>query len=214
MNSNGNHKESQKDPRDWAATLAQSINSAEKCVSKFEEKLEDTTITHKDDIAPWEDPPAPPRQFLKIPEKKTLKNFFIRLAALMIMATSLYFLGKWFFTGNTIECDDCLVSLAPDREDYKSVENYVRYIVDKFRTRGLDEIESKWVEVPPEFKRQAKTGLSSLAASSFKVDAISVDKVSTYGVECASFDNPRSVFIEVVRQKSGKNTIYRLQRIY
>jgi len=146
------------------------------------------------------------------------RRWVARLAILAVIA----FLGRSIFMELTAkdspkgDCEDILVPVEQSAPNSESVKDYVKYIVSKFSSGGMEGIDGKWIEgIPPYFKERGKARLELLGAG-FSIGKLCADKTVVYVVECHPDINPgKTVFVEVVKGRLPSGTaVFRLQKVY
>ena len=152
----------------------------------------------------------------------SLRPAFLRWSARLILLAAIAFLARSIFSELAgkeeprTECEDVLVPVEQSAPYCESVKEYVKYVVSKFSSGGMDAIDGKWVEgIPPFFKERAKGKLELLGAG-FSVGKLCADKVVVYVVECHPDINPdKTVFVEVVKGRLPSGAaVFRLQKVY
>jgi len=151
-----------------------------------------------------------------------LSQGFRRWAARLALLAAIAFLSRSIFIELTAkdspkaECEDILVPVEQAAPNYESVKDYVKYVVSKFSSGGMEGIDGKWIEgIPPYFKERGKAKLELLGAG-FSIGKLCADKTVVYVVECHPDINPgKTIFVEVVKGKLPSGAaVFRLQKVY
>lgn len=146
----------------------------------------------------------------------TPKSIAIKSSMLIIIALCIYVDYYFIFRTQTPSYEDILVPVNLKDEDMEKISDYVRYITDTVRLKGLQGIDGKWLEgIPPFFKKNVKDKIDKLNAEGYIVEKISMDRSNLFNIKCQAMTPEKDiVFLEIAKTRVGNVYLFRLQRVY
>ena len=141
--------------------------------------------------------------------------FFLALA--IIFSGTFYIDFRFLAQKKQYHYQNVLAPIPEKSVNWKKLEKYVQYIVDKTKLDGINSIYGKWAEkIPVTLRKCSRNKLELLGAEGFKVAGVFMDKKKIYYVKCVANTTDRDiVFFDIVKesQSDGKK-IFRLLRAY
>lgn len=190
------------------------LHDAHKCVKSVIDKKDSGEQVSGLEAAPPETESSRPGW----PVSPAFVRWLVRIG--LVAATFLLLRSSWhdYFREGKEEAgayNDVLTSIDASRADCEKVKGYVKYIIQKVASEGVESIEGKWAAgVPPSFKSDARRKAEMLGTG-YVFGNVFADKGVIYIVEChPSFNPAKTAFFEVVREKVGDEVLFRLQKIY
>lgn len=146
----------------------------------------------------------------------TPRSIAIKFSMLTAIALCVYINYYFIFRVQTPSYDDILVSVNLRDEEMEKISDYVRYITDTVRLKGLKGIDGKWLEgIPPSFKKNVKDKIDRLNAEGYIIERTSMDRSNLFNVKCqAMTPEKETVFLEIAKTRVGNLYLFRLQKVY
>lgn len=135
---------------------------------------------------------------------------------LIIIAICVYVDYYFMFSLSVPTYEDILAPVNLKDEEREKISDYVRYITDTVRLKGLQGIEGKWQEgIPPSFRKNVKDKIDKLNAEGYIVEKISMDRSNLFNIKCQAMTPEKDIiFLEIAKTRVGNTYLFRLQKIY